>query len=83
MKRAKPWLLTSLVLAVFLLHQDCWNWNAAEPLVLGCLPIGLAYQAAYCALAALMMGVLVKFAWPAGLDQTESDLDRKRKPPPP
>jgi len=34
--------LSLMVLAVFLLHQDCWNWKKTEPLVFGFLPVGLA-----------------------------------------
>ena len=83
MNRSKPWLLAALVLAVFLLHQDLWNWSKTEPLILGFLPIGLAYHAAYCVLAALMMLVLVEFAWPAHLDRIESETDDERRPPQP
>ena len=39
----------------------------------GFLPIGLAYQAGYSILAAIMMAVLVRFAWPKHLEQVESD----------
>jgi hypothetical protein len=68
----KP-LLVLLVLAVYVLHQDFWNWKKTEPLVFGFLPIGLAYHAGYSVLAALLMWVLVRFAWPKELD----DLERK------
>jgi len=78
MNRAKPWLLTALVLAVFLLHQDFWNWSKAEPLVFGFLPIGLAYHAGFSILAAIMMALLVKFAWPKHLESIETqDSERK------
>jgi len=70
MKFLKPALLTLMVAVVYLLHQDFWNWNKFEPLVLGFLPIGLAYQAAYSVLAAATMAVLVKFAWPKHLENT-------------
>ena len=83
MKRAKTWLLAALVMGFFLLHQDFWNWNRSEPLVFGFLPWGLAYHAAYSAAAALIMLVLVKWAWPVGLDRIESELDDERRPPPP
>ncbi len=69
MKRLKPLLLTVLVLLVYLLHQDFWNWKKAEPLVFGFLPIGLAYQVGYSILAAILMAVLVKFAWPKHLEE--------------
>ena len=64
----KKWLLTALVIAVYLLHQDCWNWRKHEPLVFGFLPIGLAYHAGFSCLAAVLMWVLVKFAWPKDLE---------------
>ena len=64
------WLLTLLVIIVYLLHQDFWLWSNRS-LVLGILPIGLAYHAGYSLLAAGMMALLVKFAWPAEL---ESDV---------
>jgi hypothetical protein len=64
-------LLSALVLLVFLLHQDCWNWARTEPRLLGFLPVGLAFHAAYCLLASALMAVLVKFAWPRELDELE------------
>ena len=42
--------------AVYVLHQDFWNWKKAEPLVFGFLPIGLAYHAGYSILAAVTDG---------------------------
>jgi len=68
----KP-LLVLLVLAVYVLHQDFWNWKKTEPLVFGFLPIGLAYHAGYSVLAALLMWVLVRFAWPKELEQMERE----------
>ena len=66
-------LLTALIAAIYVLHQDFWNWKKAFPLVLGFLPIGLAYQAAYSILAAAMMALLVKMAWPKHLEQVEPE----------
>jgi hypothetical protein len=78
MKRfLKPALLTFLVIVVYLLHQDFWNWNRARPLIFGFLPIGLAYHAAYSVLAALTMALLVKFAWPRHLEDTEPHVHTK------
>jgi surface polysaccharide O-acyltransferase-like enzyme len=68
---SKKVVLSLLVLGVFLLHQDFWNWRNGG-LVLGFLPIGLAYHAAYAILSAAMMWVLVKFAWPKQLDELET-----------
>jgi hypothetical protein len=76
----KKLLLSLLVLTVFLLHQDVWNWTKIEPLVFGFLPIGLSYHAGYAILSAIMMAVLVKFAWPKHLGPGEpGDAAMKRK----
>lgn len=67
----KKLLLTLMVVAVYVLHQDFWNWRAAEPLVFDFLPIGLAYHAGYSILAAVMMAILVKAAWPKHLEKID------------
>jgi len=75
--------LLALVAGVYALHQDVWNWQRIEPLLFGFIPVGLAYHLAYSIVAALMMAVLVKFAWPAHLEKYEpkepyaSDRDRE------
>jgi hypothetical protein len=76
-------LLSSLVLTVFLLHQDSWNWTKTEPLVFGFLPIGLAYHAGHAILSAILMAVLVKFAWPDDVARIESELDPQDNSPMP
>jgi hypothetical protein len=77
--KAKSFLLAFLILVVYLLHQDSWNWKSAEPLVFGFLPIGLAYQAGYSVVAAILMAVLVKLAWPSHLENVKSE-DPTRDP---
>jgi len=74
-------MLGLLVLGVFLLHQDFWNWRKSD-LVLGFLPVGLAYHAGYSILAAVMMAILVKFAWPKELDAMESNTAKGSKEDP-
>ena len=81
MKPTKTLLLTLMVAAVYLLHQDFWNWKKTEPLVFGFLPIGLAYQAGYSILAAIIMAVLVKFAWPSDLEQISEQGASPPQPP--
>ena len=73
----KATLLTLLIAVVYLLHQDFWNWKKIEPLVLGFLPIGLAYHVGYSLVAALTMLVLVKFAWPKQLDADEKSTPHR------
>ena len=81
MKRNKIISLAVMVITIYLLHQDFWNWKKADPLVFGYLPIGLAYHAAYSVLASAMMWILVKLAWPRELDEMEAaDHDRNPEP---
>ena len=70
--KVKAFWLTLLVLLVYVIHQDFWNWKKAEPLVFGFLPIGLAYHAGYSILAAILMAILVKVAWPKHLEDVQS-----------
>src|SRR5262249_49613880 len=72
-KAVRTLALVLVVIAVYLLHQDYWNWKKAEPLVFGFLPVGLAYHAGYSILASVMMAILVRFAWPAHLEVSESE----------
>jgi len=74
----KKILLFLLILAMYVLHQDFWNWKNAE-LVFGFLPVGLAYQVGYSIAAAIMMAILVKFAWPKQLESTEPEDPRDRE----
>jgi hypothetical protein len=71
----KKILLFLLIVAVYVAHQDFWNWRQAEPMIFGFLPIGLAYHAAYSILAAALMAVLVACAWPKHLE----DRDKSSK----
>ncbi len=64
------WGLALLVAIVILLHQDYWNWTD-KSLVLGFLPIGLAYHAAYAFVATITMAILVKYAWPYHLEEVD------------
>jgi len=68
----KYFLLTIMVLAVYVVHQDFWNWQNAS--LVGFLPVGLAYHAFYSILCAIMMAVLVKCAWPEHLEVEESQI---------
>ena len=63
------WILALAVLALYALHQDLWLWRAARPLVFGFVPVGLFYHACFCVAAAVLMGLLVAFAWPSHLER--------------
>jgi hypothetical protein len=75
----KKYLLCLLVLVVYALHQDFWNWRKTEPLLFGFMPVGLAYHAAYSGVAAALMWVFVKFAWPAHLEKVEPHREDKNE----
>jgi Protein of unknown function (DUF3311) len=66
MKRA---LLVLAVAALYVLHQDIWFWRTARPLAFGVLPVGLFYHGCFSVAASLLMWALVKFAWPAHLEE--------------
>ena len=71
MKRA---LLVLAVAVLYVLHQDIWFWRTARPLVFGFVPIGLAYHAAFSVACAIVLGLLVTYAWPSHL---EDEADRE------
>lgn len=60
-------LLTLLVVAVLLLHQDVWFWGDRR-LVWGFMPVGLAYHVGYTLVVVALMALLVRFAWPGHLE---------------
>ena len=67
-------LLVIAVVALYALHQDFWYWRTARPLIFGFIPIGLFYHACYSVAAALLMWLLVKFAWPSHLETEIEEL---------
>ncbi len=56
-----------LFLLMFILHQDKWWWDDGM-LVLGFLPVGLAFHAAFSLGCALLGWVAIKLAWPHNLE---------------
>ena len=56
-KQMKRILLVAAVAALYVLHQDFWNWRTPYPIVFGFVPIGLFYHACF-ATAALRTGWL-------------------------
>jgi len=56
-----------LFLLLGALHQDLWNWDKGN-LILGFLPTGLAYHAAYSIVVAIFWGFVVLFAWPTRIE---------------
>jgi len=63
----RAWRYLLLFAAMIALHQDVWFWSDGR-LVLGVLPIGLAYHVGYTILAAVVLGLLVRHDWPRDLE---------------
>ena len=66
-----------LVLLLVVIHQDVWNWNNGR-LVLGFLPITLAFHSGISIGAGIAWFLAINFAWPEGLDD-EADAAATRE----
>jgi hypothetical protein len=73
----KKILLVVAVVALYVLHQDFWNWRTPYPLIFGFIPIGLFYQGCFSVASAILMALLVKFAWPGHLEREIEEEERK------
>lgn len=65
-KKFPKWTLYLGLFVLYVLHNDLWLWNDAT-LVLG-LPIGLAYHFGFSIVTAVLMFLLVTYAWPEHLE---------------
>ncbi len=72
------WIVYLLAVVLLIFHQDFWNFKEAYPLVFGFLPIGLAYHAGFALACAVLMFLLVTFAWPKHLEKYEEMKDERR-----
>ena len=61
------YVVWGLVLLLVVIHQDVWNWDN-DRLVLGFLPVTLAYHACISLGAGIVWFLAINFAWPQGLD---------------
>ena len=68
-------VIYSLLILLALAHQDFWWWDDSETLVLGFLPIGLAYHAAVSVGATVLWAAAVRYCWPSDVD-ADGDEDR-------
>ena len=65
------WIIAA---ALFLLHQDFWNWNNRD-LVIGFIPVSLAYHAGFSLAAVGLWAAAVRFAWPAEIEAWADEMD--------
>lgn len=71
--RGRAVWLALAVAAVLVLRHDYWQWTTPRPLLFGLLPVGLWWQALVSVLACLVMGLLVRWAWPVQLEEETLD----------
>jgi uncharacterized oligopeptide transporter (OPT) family protein len=57
-----------LFLAMLILHQDSWQWDD-QTLILGFMPVGLAYHAGFSLCCAILGGLAIKYIWPHELEK--------------
>ena len=69
-------LLATLVLGLYVLHQDWWNWTSARHLLFGFLPLGLGYHAIFSVASSICMALLVRLAWPSHLEALVEETRR-------
>ena len=72
----KSILLVVAVAALYILHQDIWFWRSPR-LVFGFIPIGLFYHGLFSIAAALLMWLLVTYAWPSHLEREVEQGERR------
>ena len=65
MKPIHVWILFAVL---FVLHHDFWWWND-RGLVLGFMPVGLAWHVLFSIAAAGLWLLALKFAWPQHIEE--------------
>ncbi|TWT53468.1 hypothetical protein Pla22_10970 [Rubripirellula amarantea] len=66
------YVVWGLIAVLVVIHQDVWNWNN-DKLVLGFLPITLAYHAGISIAASIVWLIAATTAWPDNLEDESSD----------
>lgn len=64
-------LVFGLIVLLAIIHQDWWWWDDSTTLVLGFVPIGLAFHAGVSFAAACLWALAVAYCWPADVDDDE------------
>lgn len=72
--RGRRRLVWGLVFVLALLHWDFWAWDD-ESLVLGFLPMTLAYQAVFSLACVAVWSLAVHWAWPEDLEAWADEHD--------
>ncbi|MBW7907128.1 MAG: DUF3311 domain-containing protein [Phycisphaerae bacterium] len=73
------YVVAALIALLVVLHQDFWNWHTYEPLILGFIPVGLAWHVGISLAAGLVAFLAVRYCWPEDLDPAATDGPSPRK----
>ena len=68
--------LTLAAIAVLVMRHDYWNWDTPYPLLFGCLPVALWWQALVSLSACALMWLMVRLAWPHELEDAAFESNR-------
>lgn len=66
-------LVFGLIILLTILHQDFWWRDDHRTLVMGFLPVSLAYHIAVSIAASVLWGMACAYCWPADADVTDED----------
>jgi hypothetical protein len=67
------YLVFGLLFVLALLHQDFW-WRADhKTLVMGFLPVSLAYHIGVSIVACILWGLACRYCWPTGAEVADED----------
>lgn len=72
-------IVWTLVVVLTVLHYDFWFWSDRS-LVFGFMPVGLFYQAWISVGAGVAWWLMVKFAWPAHLEEWADQVQESSSP---
>jgi len=78
--RRHPKVIWSAAAVLFLIHQDCWWWDS-RTLVLGFLPVGLAFHAAFSLAAGALWALACRWAWPDHIEEWAEQSDTEATSP--
>lgn len=80
--RPKRSLILGFFVVLFVLHQDFW-WRDDPTLVLGVMPVSLAYHVVWTLLVAFGWWLVARFCWPHELDDGQPVPPASRQNPAP
>ncbi len=56
------------IIFLAIVHQDFWWWSDSDTLVLGFMPVGLAFHAGISVFAGIAWALATRYCWPLQAD---------------